>query len=269
MLSKVRDWPSAALQSCGTAPALAKGLWLESLRTAQDLVFPHHALDGSGRAGSAGLSAEAWSRIRFLEAPVCDGCGTPFDYDMGEGARCAACEARPRAFARARAACLYDEASRDLILQFKHADRLDLARLFAGWISRSAAELLAEADAVTPVPMPPLRLIRRRYNQAAEIARPLAARLGVAYRPDLLVRRSGESQAGRSGAGRKRNVAGAFAAPERAKSKIEGRRILLIDDVMTTGATAEACAKALLKAGAAAVDVAVVARVREAAHLSI
>jgi ComF family protein len=269
MRSKVRDWPSAALQSCGAAPIVAKGLWLDSLRAAQDLVFPHHTLDGSGRAGSAGLSPDAWSRIRFLEAPVCDGCGTPFDYDLGEDARCAACEAKPRAFARARAACLYDEASRELILQFKHADRIDLAHLFVGWISRSAADLLAQADAVTPVPMPPLRLIRRRYNQAAEIARPLARRLGLAYRPGVLVRRAGESQAGRSGAGRKRNVASAFTVPERAKGRVEGRRILLIDDVLTTGATAEACAKALLKAGAVAVDVAVVARVREAAHLSI
>lgn len=269
MLWNVTGWPSAAVQSWGAAPALAKGLWLDSLRTAQDLVFPHQALDGSGRAGSTGLPAEAWSRIRFLEAPVCDGCGTPFDYDMGPGVRCASCEAKPRAFARARAACLYDEASRDLILQFKHADRTDLAKLFAAWISRSAAELLAEAQLVAPVPMPPLRLIRRRYNQAAEIARPLARRLGLAYRPGVLTRRSGESQAGRSGAGRKRNVAGAFTVPEQAKPQIAGRRILLIDDVMTTGATAEACAKALLKAGAGAVDVAVVARVREAAHVSI
>lgn len=248
---------------------MAKGLWRESLRTAQDLVFPHHALDGAGRTGSAGLSAEAWSRIRFLDSPVCDGCGTPFDYDMGPGVRCAPCEAKPRAFARARAACLYDEASRDLILQFKHADRMDLARLFACWISRSAAELLAEADAVVPVPMPPARLIRRRYNQAAEIARPLAARLKIAYRPGLLARQGGKSQAGRSGVGRRRNVAGAFSIPEGAKHRLEGRRILLVDDVFTTGATAEACAKALLKGGAAAVDVAVVARVREAAHLSI
>ncbi len=237
------------------------------MRGAQDLVFPHHALDGSGRALSAGLLPEAWSRIRFLEAPVCDGCGTPFDYDMGPGVRCAACEAQPRAFARARAACLYDEHSRDLILQFKHGDRVDLAGLFANWISRSAADLLAQADAITPVPMPPLRLIRRRYNQAAEIARPLAARLKIAYRPGLLVRRAGQSQAGRSGAGRRRNVQGAFETPKGAK--VQGLRILLIDDVFTTGATAEACARALLKAGAAAVDIAVVARVREAANLSI
>jgi len=238
-------------------------------RAVQDLMFPHHALDGSGRMGSAGLAAEAWSKIRILDEPVCDGCGTPFDYDMGLLVRCAACEARPRAFARARAACLYDEASRDLILQFKHADRLDLAGLFAGWISRSASDLLAQADAIAPVPMPPTRLIRRRYNQAAEIARPLAARLKIPYRPGLLVRRAGKSQAGRSGAGRRRNVQGAFQVPAGAGRVLQGKRVLLIDDVFTTGATAEACAKALLKAGAAAVDVAVVARVREAAHISI
>ncbi len=209
-------------------------------------------------------------RVSFLEAPVCDGCGLPFEYEMGPGVRCAACEARPKAFSRARAACLYDEHSRDLILQFKHADRLDLSRLFSGWLSRAAAELIAEADAVVPVPMHPLRLIRRRYNQAAEMARPLARRAGLAYWPGALERRrAGESQAGKSGAGRRRNVAGAYVSPDRWRPKLAGKRILLIDDVMTTGATAEACAKALLKAGARAVDLGVIARVREAGGVSI
>ncbi|MDB5461489.1 MAG: comFC [Caulobacteraceae bacterium] len=231
----------------------------------QDLIFPHHDFDAGSRAASPGLSAQGWARVAFLEAPVCDGCGLPFDYDMGPGVRCPACEARPRAFARARAACLYDEASRDLILQFKHADRVDLARLFSLWLGRAGAELIAEADAVTPVPMHPLRLIRRRYNQAAEMARPLARRAGVAYWPGALQRkRAGESQAGKSGSGRRRNVAGAFVCPDRWSARVAGKRILLVDDVLTTGATAEACARALLKAGAKAVDVAVIARVREA-----
>ena len=116
----------------------------------------------------------AWSRIAFIEAPFCDGCGAPFDYDMGEGARCAGCQARAPAFDRARAACLYDEHSRDLILKLKHADRTDLAGLFARWIARAAADLLPEVDAVVPVPLHRWRLLSRRYNQAAEIARPLA-----------------------------------------------------------------------------------------------
>ena len=239
-------------------------------RAAQDLIFPHHAFDAGSRASSPGLTALGWSKIAFLEAPVCDGCGAPFDYDMGEGVRCPACEARPKAFSRARAACLYDEHSRDLILQFKHADRLDLARLFSLWLGRAAGELVAEADAVVPVPMHPLRLIRRRYNQAAEIARPLARRAGLAYWPGALKRRrAGESQAGKSGAGRRRNVQGAYACPAGWERRIAGKRILLVDDVMTTGATAEACAKALTRAGAAAVYVAVIARVRENESVSI
>jgi len=206
--------------------------------------------------------------VQFIAEPLCDGCGAPFEYDLG--GPCAACLARPRAFSRARAACLYDDASRDLILKFKHADRTDLAKLFARWVGRAAADLLAETDAVAPVPLHPSRLLARRYNQAAEIARPLARAHRLAYLPDALVRaRRTESQGGKSGSGRRRNVAGAFEAPPSQRRRIEGRRILLIDDVLTTGSTAEGCARALLKAGAARVDVAVVARVREAANLTI
>jgi ComF family protein len=201
-------------------------------------------------------------------APHPDGCGAPFEYAAAE--RCAACLARPRAFSRARAAVLYDDASRDLILQFKHADRTDLARLLCGWVGRAADDLLAEADAVAPVPLHRSRLLARRYNQAAELARPLARRHGLVFLPDALVRsKRTESQAGKSGSGRRRNVAGAFTVPTARRRRVEGRRILLIDDVLTTGATAEACARALLAAGARAVDLAVVARVREAASLAI
>lgn len=231
-------------------------------------MFPPHALDGTAAPQSMGLGAEAWSKIRFIAEPMCDGCGAPFEYDLG--APCAACAARPRAFARARAACLYDEASRDLILKLKHADRTDLAGLFVSWIGRAAADLLAEADAIAPVPLHRWRLLGRRYNQAAEIARPLARRCGAAYLPDALVRaRHTASQGGKSGSGRRRNVAGAFVVPAARARQVEGRRILLVDDVLTTGATAEACARALLKAGASAVDLAVVARVRESADVAI
>lgn len=242
----------------------------EVLRGALDLTLPPHGLDGAASPHGVGLSAQAWSRIVFLEEPVCDGCGAPFEHGLGAGALCAACEARPRRFARARAACLYDEGSRDLILQLKHADRLDLAPLFARWLNRAARSLLAEADAVAPVPMHPWRLLSRRYNQAAEIARPLAKLSGVAYWPDVVrrVRRTG-SQGGKSGSGRRRNVAGAFAVPPRLFPKVAGKRVLLVDDVLTTGATAEGCARALLKAGASAVDLAVVARVKEASHFTI
>jgi ComF family protein len=240
------------------------------LRGALDLIFPREDLDGEATVGAHGLSAEAWARIHFLDGPVCDGCGAPFDYDPGPGARCAACMARPPAFDAARAACLYDETSRDPILKLKHADRTDLAPLFARWLSRAAADLLAEADAIAPVPLHPLRLLKRRYNQAAEIARPLARLSGVRYLPDALVRRRAtDSQGGKSGSHRRRNVAGAFVTPERRRADVAGRRILLIDDVLTTGATAEGCARALKQAGAARVDLAVLARVKEAGGLTI
>ena len=198
---------------------------------------------------------------------MCDGCAAPFDFDPGPGVRCPTCIAKPRAFDAARAACVYDEVSREPILKLKHADRTDLAPLFARWLSRAAAELLGEADAIAPAPLHRLRLLRRRYNQAAEVARPLSRLTGVPYLADALVRRRAtESQAGKSGAHRRRNLAGAFHADRR---KVEGRRILVIDDVMTTGATLEGCARALKAAGAARVDVAVIARVKETPGLTI
>ena len=235
-----------------------------------DLILPPLTLDGGAPAQGAGLSPEAFTRISFLEAPVCDGCGAPFELDCGLGARCTTCVARPRAFARARAACLYDEGSRDLVLKLKHGDRPDLGGLFAGWMRRAGAELLADADALVPVPLHPRRLLARRYNQAAEIARPLARRCGLAYLPDSLRRvRASTGQGGLSASGRHANVAGAFAVDPTRRASVAGRRLVLIDDVLTTGATAEAGAEALCAAGATAVDVLTVARVREAVPLSI
>jgi ComF family protein len=244
-----------------------KALW----RGALDMLFrPPRRRPATAAALAGGLSAEAWSRIHFLDGPLCDGCGAPFEYDLGAGVRCAACTAKPRAFDAARAACVYDETSRDPILKLKHADRLDLAPLFARWVSRAARDLIGEADAIAPVPLHPARLLHRRYNQAAEIARPLSALSGVAYLPDALVRRRAtQSQGGKSGSGRHRNVAGAFHVPTSRAIQVSGRRILLIDDVMTTGATAEGCARALKAAGAVRVDVAVVARVKERDGLTI
>ena len=233
-----------------------------------DLVLPPEAFDGQGASPQTpGFSAAAWSRIEFLDEPVCHGCGLPFAYPQGDGVRCPACTARPRAFARARAACLYDEHSRELILKLKHADRPEIGALFARWLSRAAAPLLAEADAVAPVPLHPSRLFARRYNQAAEIARPLCRMARRPYLADALVRRRATTSQG--GKGRRVNVKGAFEVPAGRRARVEGRRILLVDDVLTTGATAEACAKALLAAGATAVDLAVVARVREAADSPI
>jgi ComF family protein len=238
-----------------------------ALGGALDLGFPPQAIEG-GAALVGGLSAVAWSRVKFLDGPVCDGCGAPFAFDIGS--RCAPCLAKPRAFDAARAACLYDEYSREPILKLKHAARTDLALLFARWLSRAARSLIDEADAIAPVPLSPSRLLSRRYNPAAELARPLARMTELAYLPDALIRRRAtETQGGKSGVGRKRNVAGAFEVAPRRAQQVRGRRILLIDDVMTTGSTAEGCARALKAAGAVRVDVAVVARVKEISGLAI
>jgi ComF family protein len=250
----------------GSFNVLLRGM----VRGGLDLLLPPDALDGGPRPLSRGLSAAAWNRIEFLEDPVCDGCGVPYPYFQGEGVLCPACTARRRAFDRARAACLYDEHSRDLILQLKHADRIDHAGLFACWLSRAAADLIEDADLIVPVPLHPARLFSRRYNQCAEIARPLARMAGRTYAPDILVRRRATAgQGGKSARGRRLNVQGAFEVPPRRRARVAGRRVLVVDDVLTTGATAEACARALKSAGAAGVDLAVIARVREAAILPI
>jgi ComF family protein len=237
--------------------------WKGVGRSVLDLLLPPSSLDGEA-ALSGGLSAAAFSKVTFLDDPVCDGCGLAMPYAEAALERCPGCLAKPKAFGRARAACVYDEHSRDLVLKLKHADRTDLAGLFARWLSRAATDLLDEADAVVPVPVHRARLLRRRYNQAAEIARPLARMAGLAYLPDVLVRRRDtDSQGGKSASGRRRNVAAAFAVPDSRRARVVGRRIVLVDDVLTTGATAEGCARALLAAGAASVTLSVVARVTE------
>ncbi|MBX7249410.1 MAG: ComF family protein [Caulobacteraceae bacterium] len=255
----LRGWLGG--ENAGFLAALKPGARVRAvIGRATDAIFPPHAFDGGARPQGEGLSPEAWTRVRFIEDPRCDGCGTPFEVDPG--ARCAACQSDPFSFERARAACVYDDASRDLILKFKHGDRTEHAGLFGRWIARSAADLIAEADAVAPVPLHPLRLLSRRFNQAAEIARPLSRTADLEFLPDVVVRtRRTETQGGKSGRGRERNVKGAFSVPDERRKRVKGRRILLIDDVMTTGATLDACARALLAGGARAVDCAVVARV--------
>ncbi|MEQ7156050.1 ComF family protein [Brevundimonas aurifodinae] len=255
-------WEAGRARLSPTLRALGRGL--------TDLILPPLAHDSVEATAQAGLTPDAWSRVVFLEDPVCDGCGAAFEFDGGPFAsdRCAACIALPHRFARCRAACVYDEASRGLILKFKHGDQQQFAPLFARWLSRAAAPLIEDADAICPVPLHPTRLLGRRFNQAAEVARPLAHTARRDYLADALIRsRPTDSQGGRSARGRRINVKSAFAVTEAGARRVRGRRVLLIDDVLTTGATAEACATALLAAGARAVDLAVIARVRTAREL--
>jgi len=236
--------------------------WLRRLGGALlDAALPPHCLTCEALVSTQGTQCAAcFARLNFIAAPVCEGCGTPLPY--AGAIRCEACLAHPHRFVAARAALLYDDGARALVLPFKHADRTELARPLAGHMARAGAALLARADLLVPVPLHWKRLYHRRYNQAALLARLLAQRTNKPCLPDALSRKHATQPLGELGAAARRQaVAGAFAVPPRRVAQIMGKRILLIDDVLTSGATADACAEALLRCGALAVEVLAAARV--------
>ena len=233
------------------------------IRMALDVLLPPQCLGCGTLIESPGLLCRAcWKDIVFPGTPQCEACGLPFEYDYGDGAMCAACIRRPPVFQRARAAMVYGDTSRKLILSFKHGDRTDVAPAFGLWLARAGKELIADADLIVPVPLHWTRLFSRLYNQAALLGREVGNLAGVPMAPDLLIRRKATPSQGRvSLSARRRNVRGVFAVRPSRRQDIQGLRALLIDDVMTTGATVTACARTLLKAGAEAVDVLTLARV--------
>jgi ComF family protein len=175
---------------------------------------------------------------------------------------CGACEAEQPAFDRARSVLVYDSASRGPLLAFKHADRTDAAPTFARLMVRAAAELLPETDLIVPVPLHRRRLLARRFNQSALLAQAIGREASIDAVPDLLVRsRHTPSQGGLSASARRRNVAGAFSLRKGSAEKVDGARMLVVDDVYTTGATVSACAAVLRRAGAVSVDILTLARV--------
>ncbi len=241
----------------GSAPSLGlRRLWAGFL----DVVLPPRCLSCGVTVSAPGtLCATCWRGITFLGRPCCACCGYPFAYDLGSGGLCGACAAHSPPFDRARAAMRYDESSRNLVLALKHGDRLHLAPALAQWMRRAGAELLDGADLLVPVPLHWTRLFTRRYNQAAVLAQAMAKVGAPPVSADCLIRRRRTPPQGRkNAAARRRNVAGAFRV--RRPAEVAGRRIVLIDDVLTTGATVEECARVLKRAGAARVEVLALAR---------
>jgi ComF family protein len=209
-----------------------------------------------------GLCAACWSKLSFIEKPFCARLGIPFTYDPGPGLLSMEAIASPPAYDRARAAVRYDDIARALVLSFKYGDRLDLAPMMGRWMARAGRELLAGADALIPVPLHWRRLWSRRFNQSAALAGAISDMTDVQVLHEALKRvRATPQQVGLSKSERADNVQGAFRVPPDRKAQVAGRRLVLIDDVLTSGATVDTCARALLRAGAAHVDVVVFARV--------
>jgi ComF family protein len=209
-----------------------------------------------------GLCAPCWSKLSLIEPPYCARLGIPFVYDPGSNLLSMEAIANPPAYNRARAAVRYDDVARALVHGFKYSDRLDLAPMMARWMARAGGELLAEAEALIPVPLHWRRQWSRRFNQSAVLAAQISTVSGVTVvRRGLKRVRATSQQVGRSKAERAENVQGAFRVPDESKADIYGRRLILVDDVLTSGATIDSCARALLRAGAANIDVLVFARV--------
>jgi ComF family protein len=244
------------MQLSATLPALLR----RAGRTVVDGILPPRCLAcGATIDEPDALCAACWAPIGFFAPPWCALCGLPFPHPMGDGAVCADCARARSSWDRARAVMRYDKHSRGLVLSLKHGDRTHLATALGRWMRRSGDEVLVGADLLMPVPLHWTRLFARRYNQAAMLAHAIHAAGGPPVAPDWLIRRRRTPSQGRLGpAARARNVRGAFAL--RGGRSIEGKRVVIVDDVLTTGATVEECARVLRRQGAAFVGVLTLAR---------
>ncbi len=253
-----------------------RGAAKQFLRGVADLVWPARSLVSGARAGATGpLLPEEFAALQFITGTICRRCGTPLDTENGtlrdqDGVVCAGCLAHSPRWHAARAALVYDAAARRPVLDLKRSGRRDGLAVMAGWMRLAGAELIDTADVMVPVPLHYTRLIQRGFNQSVWLAEAIARETGVPVLPDALKRtRRTPSQAGLSGRARRRNVAGAFGVRKSRAAALAGRRVLLIDDVLTTGATVSACVRALRLSGAREVDVLVLARVVRAVDATI
>jgi len=232
-----------------------------------DLILPPLCPSCTAPVADRGaVCGSCWSRLDLIEEPYCARLGIPFAYDLGAGALSAAAIADPPPYERARAVAVYDDVARDLILSLKFHDRGEVAKVLAPWMMRAGRALLADADLIVPVPLHRRRLWSRRFNQSAELAKELSRLNGIATAPMALTRiRATAQQVGLNASQRDANVRGAFAVTKAEALSLRGAAVVLIDDVITSGATIAACSRSLLRAGARQVDVLAFARVVERA----
>jgi len=227
-----------------------------------NLLFPPQCLNCKARVPDHGtLCLQCWQSVQFISDPMCDACGLPFEYDIGADALCGECLQNHPPYKKARAALTYNEHSSKLITRFKYADQTSLAKIYGDWLASAGKDLLTNTDIIIPVPLHYFRFVHRRYNQSALLAQALAKKTGIKHLPTALKReRNTKQQTGLTRRQRATNVKNAFSINTRYTAKIKNKNILLIDDVLTTGATLTQCTKALLKAGAASVNVLTLAR---------
>ena len=239
-----------------------RAAWSHAAKLALDVALPTLCVACLEPVDGEGVCAECWAKLSFIAPPYCPRLGIPFVYDPGPDMLSMEAISNPPAYARARAAVRYDDVARTLVHALKYQDRTDLAPAMGRWMARAGHELLGEAGVLVPVPLHWRRAWRRRYNQSGALARVIERQTGVKVAPEALRRiRPTEQQIGLSRTQRASNVQGAFKVATDRQFLIAGRRVVLIDDVLTSGATVDACARALLRAKAASVDVLVFARV--------
>ena len=233
-----------------------------SLGLVLDVALPQLCPTCREPVDGAGLCPVCWSKLSFIAPPYCERLGIPFPFDGGPGLLSMEAIADPPAYHRARAAVRYDDIARKLVHALKYGDRLDLAPTMGRWMARAGRELLADTDAIVAVPLHWRRQWARRFNQSALLAEIIAKASGRTVAHGALKRvKATPQQVGLDKSERAHNVQGAFRVPAHGRAEVAGRKLVLVDDVLTSGATVDACARALLRAGAASVDVLVFARV--------
>lgn len=233
------------------------------MQSAIALIYPHHCATCDAQVRDPGMLCGAcWRDTPFIMGLCCNGCGAPLPGDEDAALLCDDCLTFPRPWSRGRAALVYKDRARTLVLQIKHADRMDLIPAAAGWMAQAVGDLVTTDTLIVPVPAHWMRLLSRRYNQAAALGTALAHHVGCNTAPRALVRtRKTSMQDGKNVATRFADLEDSMAPHPTFGAVVGGRDILLVDDVMTSGATLAAATEACLRAGAAKVDVATLARV--------